>query len=245
VLYRPKDLSALSDVSGPVSSMTAGELTGVNVGYTFRTKDGSMPYRAAPVGVPTLAAALALIPAALPLFLDVKSPDADPASIVVAMRSALDAAGAVPRTTVYSTDKRYTDAARVAGLDVFEACEETRGDLARVLLDRNCPAMRPESWAGSNSAATSPSRRMSRSALHRPRPSWSGTGGSGVLPPRQRPQADADRRQLTPDHEEAKALGADAVLVNSPALFKEIAAHRSRASERDRSSHQRASDSVR
>ncbi|MBH0619176.1 hypothetical protein I3A86_23995, partial [Salmonella enterica] len=143
-----RDLSALSDRSGPVSSLTAAELAGVNAGYSYRTKDGTTPYRAAPVGVPTLAEALARVPAGLPLFLDLKSPDADPAAIAAAVKADLDRAGAASRAAVYSTDRRYTDAARAAGLDAFQAREETRADLARVLLDRHCPAMRPEGWAG-------------------------------------------------------------------------------------------------
>ncbi len=40
VLYRPKDLSALSDRSGLVSSMTAADLAGVNVGFAFKEVPG-------------------------------------------------------------------------------------------------------------------------------------------------------------------------------------------------------------
>jgi len=226
VLYRPKDLSALSDRSGLVSSMTAADLAGVNVGFAFKEKDGSTPYRAAPVGVPTLAAALALIPAALPLFLDVKSPDADPAAIAAAMRSVLDGAGAVPRATVYSTDRRYTDAARVAGLDVFQAREETRGDLARVLLDRHCPAMRPESWAGYE---------LRRDVTVTEDVTLGASSSKAVMA--WDPEAVACFRRggvrklmligvnSCPDYEGAKALGADAVLVDSPSFFKNLAAH--------------------
>ncbi len=40
VLYRPADLSALTDATGPVSGYTAAELARVNAGWTFRRGDG-------------------------------------------------------------------------------------------------------------------------------------------------------------------------------------------------------------
>jgi glycerophosphoryl diester phosphodiesterase len=224
VLYRPKDLSALSDRSGPVSSMTAAELGAVNVGYAFKARDGSTPFRAAPATVPTLEAALAMIPAGMPLFLDVKSPDADPAAIASAMRTALDAAGLASRTTVYSTDKRYTDAARAAGLAVFQAREATRTDLARVLLDRHCPAMQPEGWAGYE---------LRRDVTVTEDVTLGAASSKAVM--EWDPDAVACFRaggiaklmmigvNSRADYDEAKALGADAVLVDSPALFKDVA----------------------
>ena len=225
VLYRPKDLSALSDRTGPVSSLTAAELGRVNAGFAFKAKDGTTPFRADPAPVPTLAAALAAVPAGLPLFLDIKSPDADPAAIAGAVRAALDAAGATARTTVYSTDRRYTDAARAAGLAVFQARETTRTDLARVLLDRHCPAMQPEAWAGYElrrdvtvTEDVTLGQASSKAVME-----WDPeavacfrAGGIGRLM-----LIGVNSRA---DYEEAKALGADAVLVDSPALFRTIAA---------------------
>lgn len=224
VLYRPKDLSALSDRSGPVSSMTAAELAAVNVGYSFKAADGTTPHRAAPVGVPTLAEALAAVPAAMPLFLDAKSPDADPAALAGAMRAALDAAGAAGRTAVYSTDRRYTDAARAAGLDAFQAREETRADLARVLLDRHCPAMHAEGWAGYE---------LRREVTVTEEVTLGAASSKAVM--EWDPEAVACFRRggvarlmliavnSRADYEEARALGADAVLVDSPALFRGMA----------------------
>ena len=222
VLYRPKDLSALTDRAGPVSSLTAAELAGVNAGFAFKAQDGSTPFRAAPVPVPTLAAALALVPPDLPLFLDIKSPDADPAAIAGAVEGALAAAGAV--ATVYSTDRRYTEAARAAGLTVFQARETTRTDLARVLLDRHCPAMQPEAWAAYElrrdvtvTEDVTLGQASSRAVME-----WNAeavacfrAGGIGRLM-----LIGVGSRA---DYEEARALGADAVLVDSPALFRTIA----------------------
>lgn len=224
VLFRPKDLSALTDRAGPVSSLTAAELAGVNAGFSFKAQDGSTPFRAAPVPVPTLAAALAPLPPAMPLFLDIKSPDADPAAIAGAVKRALDAAGATARTTVYSTDRRYTDAARAAGLAVFQARETTRADLARVLLDRRCPAMQPEGWAGYElrrevtvTEDVTLGQAASKAVME-----WDAeavacfrAGGIGRLM-----LIGVNSRA---DYDEARALGADAVLVDSPALFRTLA----------------------
>ncbi len=224
VLYRPKDLSALSDRSGPVSALTAADLAAVNVGYSFKAKDGTTPFRSTAATVPTLASALALLPPAMPLFLDIKSPDADPAAIAAAMRQALDAAAMVPRTTVYSTDKRYTDAARAAGLAVFQARETTRTDLAGVLLDRRCPAMQPDGWAGYELRrdVTVTEDVTLGAATSKAVMEWDAgavacfrRGGIGKLM-----LIGVNSRA---DYEEAKALGADAILVDSPALFRTIA----------------------
>lgn len=223
VLYRPKDLSALSDRSGPVSALTAADLAAVNVGYSFKAKDGTTPFRAAPATVPTLEAALALLPPAMPLFLDIKSPDADPAAITAAMRHVLDAAAMVPRTTVYSTDKRYTDAARAAGLAVFQARETTRTDLAIVLLDRRCPAMQPDGWAGYELRrdVTVTEDVTLGAATSKAVMEWDADavacfrrGGIGKLM--------LIGVNSAADYAEAKALGADAVLVDSPVLFMTI-----------------------
>lgn len=225
VLYRPKDLSALTDRAGLVSSLTAAELGTVNAGYAFRAKDGTAPFRAAPVPVPTLAVALAAVPPAMPLFLDIKSPDADPAAIAAAVRAALDAAGARARTTVYSTDRRYTEAAAAAGLAVFQARETTRADLARVLLDRRCPAMRPEAWAGYE---------LRREVTVTEDVTLGQASSTAVMA--WDPEAVACFRRggigrlmligvnSRADYEEARRLGADAVLVDSPALFRTIVA---------------------
>lgn len=80
VLYRPADLSALTDASGPVSSQSAAELAAVNAGWTFELpgQSGVRPYRDKPVGIPTLQDALRLVPMDMLLFLDMKALPAAP-----------------------------------------------------------------------------------------------------------------------------------------------------------------------
>src|SRR5258708_36843190 len=55
VLYRPADLSALTDSNGPVSARSAAELARVNAGWAFKARDvqggDDYPYRRRPVGV--------------------------------------------------------------------------------------------------------------------------------------------------------------------------------------------------
>lgn len=151
VLYRPADLSALTDASGPVASKTAFELAGVNAGWQFGTKDAAgntvYPYRAAPVGIPTLAAALAGIPAGIPVILDMKALPAQPqASAVAAVLSAAQAWG---RVRIYSTEAAYQQAfAAWPQARLFESRDATRERLATVALAHACETPPPAgTWA--------------------------------------------------------------------------------------------------
>ncbi len=76
VLYRPADLAALTDASGPVASKTAAELARVNAAARFKPQTFA--------GIPTLAEALAVIPAATPVILDMKALPAAPQAAAVA-----------------------------------------------------------------------------------------------------------------------------------------------------------------
>ncbi|MFP6561304.1 glycerophosphodiester phosphodiesterase family protein [Paraburkholderia sp. B3] len=151
VLYRPADLSALTDASGPVASKTAAELAGVNAGWRFATKDaaGNMiyPYRAAPVGIPTLAAALAGIPPGIPVILDMKALPARPQAAAVAR--VLTAGEAWGRVRLYSTEAAYQQAfAAWPQARLFESRDATRERLATVALARACEAPPPAgTWA--------------------------------------------------------------------------------------------------
>ena len=73
VLYRPADLAALSNASGPVATRTAEALSQVNVGWSFKGGEGDYPYRNHPVGIPTLSQALHSLPASMPVILDLKA----------------------------------------------------------------------------------------------------------------------------------------------------------------------------
>ncbi|MFM0739145.1 glycerophosphodiester phosphodiesterase family protein [Paraburkholderia xenovorans] len=136
VLFRPTDLSALTDASGPVSARTAAELTQVNAGWRFQ-RDGAYPYRAHPVGIPTLRDALRALPPRMPVVLDMKALPAAPQAQAVAR--VLDEEGAWSRVSIYSTEAEYQQSfAAYPQARLFESRDATRGRLVRVLLDQGC-----------------------------------------------------------------------------------------------------------
>ena len=152
VLYRPADLSALTDARGPVASKTAAELARVNAGWQFKMQDAAgrdvYPYRSAPVGIPTLAGALAMIPRDVPVMLDMKALPAQPQAAAVAR--VLDEAGAWERVLIYSTDASYQQAfADWPRARLFESRDATRGRLATVALAHRCEVPPPaNAWTG-------------------------------------------------------------------------------------------------
>lgn len=149
VLYRPQDLSALTDASGPVASRTAAELARVNAGYNFEAagQPGVKPYRSSPVGIPTLDDALRLIPPNMPVVLDMKALPAAPQAEAVAR--VLDAQHAWSRVTIYSTESDYQTAfARYPQARVFESRDATRQRLFGVALTGQCEPPSPGTRAG-------------------------------------------------------------------------------------------------
>ena len=141
VLYRPADLSALTDASGSVSARSAAELAHVNAGWSFRQANAQgadvYPYRSRPVGIPTLREALRAIPASLPIILDMKALPAEPQTRAVAQ--VLGEESAWSRVTLYSTEAEYQRSfAAYPQAKVFESRDATRTRLVRVLLDQGC-----------------------------------------------------------------------------------------------------------
>ncbi|CAE6773837.1 glycerophosphodiester phosphodiesterase family protein [Paraburkholderia nemoris] len=136
VLYRPADLSALTDAKGPVSGYTAAQLAAVNAGWTFRRGD-AYPYRAQPVGIPTLRDALRAIPPTMPVVLDMKAMPAQPQTQAVAQ--VLSEENAWSRVTIYSTDAQYQQSFGIyTQARLYESRDATRQRLLSVLLNRGC-----------------------------------------------------------------------------------------------------------
>jgi glycerophosphoryl diester phosphodiesterase len=152
VLYRPADLSTLTPSSGPVASKTAAELVRLNAGWNFRRvlPDGTVvfPYRTMPTPIPTLSDALAAVPAAMPVILDMKALPASPQ--VVAVARVLDEHQAWPRVRFYSTDASYRDAwANYPQARQFETRDATRARLLNVALSKRCEAPpQTDVWSG-------------------------------------------------------------------------------------------------
>nr|WP_240702141.1 glycerophosphodiester phosphodiesterase family protein [Trinickia terrae] len=152
VLYRPADLSALTDVSGPVAGKTAAELARVNAGWTFKQTDAAgqvdYPYRRHPAGVPTLRDALRALPPTMPVILDMKALPAEPQTQAVA--KVLTEEEAWARVAIYSTEAAYQRGfAAYPQARLFESRDATRLRLLRVLLDDGCmDAPAASAWTG-------------------------------------------------------------------------------------------------
>ncbi|WP_442953428.1 glycerophosphodiester phosphodiesterase family protein [Paraburkholderia sp. SOS3] len=139
VLYRPADLSALTDAKGPVASHSAAQLAHINAGWTFKGSDSGnpYPYRAHPTSIPTLSEALRAIPAHIPVVLDMKATPAEPQ--VHAVARVLTEEDAWSRVTIYSTDAAYQRSfAAYPQARVFESRDATRQRLVRALLAGQC-----------------------------------------------------------------------------------------------------------
>ncbi|WP_329586656.1 glycerophosphodiester phosphodiesterase family protein [Kitasatospora sp. NBC_01250] len=156
VLYRPAELHALTDGCGRVGEHTAAELTALNAGHAFVAADGSRPYRAPhrKARLPTLAAALAAVPAQTPLILDLKSPQ--PVRLVRAITRLLDdrtrrGTRGWERIRFYSTEPSALRVVRRAHPRsmTFEDRDTTRGRLLAARLTGNCPPSPvPGRWVG-------------------------------------------------------------------------------------------------
>lgn len=137
VLYRPADLSAMTDGHGAITQFTAAQLGALNAGWQFQDTQGNFPYRQHAVGIPTLRDALRVIPSSIPVFLDMKALPATPQAAAVARVLTEDHAWS--RVTLYSTDSDYQTAfASYPQARLFEPRDVTRRRLLEVLLDNRC-----------------------------------------------------------------------------------------------------------
>ena len=108
----------------------------VNAGWTFRRGD-AYPYRAQPVGIPTLRDALRAIPPTMPVVLDMKAMPAQPQTQAVAQ--VLSEENAWSRVTIYSTDAQYQQSFGIyTQARLYESRDATRQRLLSVLLNQGC-----------------------------------------------------------------------------------------------------------
>lgn len=135
VLYRPSDLRALTDKQGLVSAYSAEELAQADAGWAFG-KDGNHPFRGKHIGIPTLEQALTAFPQTT-FYLDIKSPDSDPAKFAAALLATLEKNHSLERTRVYSTDAKYLQALPPQ-IKRFASRDETRDLLANITMAHQC-----------------------------------------------------------------------------------------------------------
>ncbi len=155
VLYRPTDLSALTNSTGPVSSDTAAQLAQIDAGWAFTTVDGRHPYRGQAIGIPTVAQALQLIPTDVEVIFDVKTHSPQP--VVPALMNAVTNRDAWSHVLFYSTQQDVHDAmSGYSKADVFEARDATRHRLLQLLLTGVCdPPAHSITWVVMKSSAHS------------------------------------------------------------------------------------------
>ena len=236
VLYRPATLDALTDASGKVSAFSAAELARVDAGAKAGAKDGgATPWRGRGIGIPTLAEVLNAFPETR-FFIDLKSPDAPPAAMAEALAAVLRETGAGARTRVYSTEQRYLDALP-SEIARFESRDRTRTALAQSAMAHRC-ALSDTSGAPGVPATGSPVGERwygfeMRREVEVVEKYTLGEARSRVQLVWDQEAVDCFRAggparlvlfdvNSESDYRAAKALGADAVMINSPARFRDI-----------------------
>lgn len=149
VLYRPADLSALTDAQGAVGTKSLEQLRTVNAGYQFKDAAGDYPYRAQPQAIPTLAEALRSVPTSIPLFLDIKAQPVG--NVIDAVARTLDQQQAWSRVRFYSTERDASDCLAQHYADRaqrFESRDATRNRLVDLALAGRCSPPAAGTWMG-------------------------------------------------------------------------------------------------
>ena len=224
VLYRPSNLNVLTDKSGAVSGYTAQQLAKVDASVAFNKKHNIQPETDSHIGIPTLDEVLKKYPDTT-FYLDIKSPDANPEIFAKALQKTLSTSGKgeknrFARTRVYSTDDNYlnaldkVNASRDATHKIqrFESRNLTRTQLANITMDHKCDL-------------PADNKVVEEYTL--------GTGSSDAVLSWDKEAMDCFRKNSnahiiffginTPeDYEKAKELQANGVMVDSPALFKNM-----------------------
>jgi len=222
VLYRPSDLKALTNQQGPVSQFTAAELAKIDAGWAFSSGE-SHPYRDKNIGIPTLENVLKAFPKTT-FYIDIKTQDAAPDKMAAALSGVLQQTHSLGRTRIYSTDAKYLEALPAA-LPRFESRDLTRTALANITMAHECQ-IKPEKK--SRWYALEMKRDVEVVEKY-----TLGEARSKAILEWDKEAMDCFRSQgeahiiliginNQADYQQAKKLGADGVIVNSPADFKKI-----------------------
>ncbi|MCU6169879.1 glycerophosphodiester phosphodiesterase family protein [Enterobacter bugandensis] len=220
VLYRPADLKALTNLKGKVSQYTAEELAKADA--SVKWKDKGLPENLLNSPIPTLKSVLSAW-SDTRFFIDIKSPDADPATMGNALLNVLKETNSLNRVRVYSTEDRYMEALPVE-IPRFVTRSETRTRLATISLSHEC--LPPSQKMGDYWYGLELNRKVEVVEKF--------TLGEGVSPATltwDKEAVDCFRSQgnahlifigvnSVEDYQKAKTLGAEGVLVDSPAKAK-------------------------
>ncbi|TBL53650.1 glycerophosphodiester phosphodiesterase [Obesumbacterium proteus] len=222
VLYRPSDLNSLTNLQGSVSSFTAAQLSKADAGYLFDKP--TYPFRHKAIGIPTLEQVLKKWPQTF-FYIDIKSPDADPDRLAQALAAVLQNTNSLSRTRVYSTDEKYIDALPNY-IARFVSRDKTRTILANVTMSHHCEIdknVTQERWYGLELKRDvevvekyTLGEGRSKSQLEWDEEAmkcFRSAGGAHII---------FFGINTLDDYRKAAQLGADGVLVNSPAYFNKI-----------------------
>lgn len=111
-LMHDETVERTTDLAGSIASMTMKQLRAADAGYRFEAPDGTFPFRAKGLKVPTLAEVLEWLPDGTGLVVEVKARSATAPTIEALRGSRVRDAGAV---SLISFDERVIEEAR--GLD--------------------------------------------------------------------------------------------------------------------------------
>lgn len=223
VLYRPRDLAALTDGSGQVAEKSADELAQLNAGWMFTPPgDATTPYRDEPTPIPTLIEALEAVPTEMTVFLDLKQTPALP--LVAAVDRVLESSGDAARVILYSTDSETTALAS-AGTQavVAESRDATRKRLLDVALAHRCASAPPAgTWVAfefHRSITITETVTLGTAETSAEADLWDAESMKCVDPDGS-VNTMAIGVNTQDDYEQAAKLGIDAVLVDSPSLAR-------------------------
>lgn len=225
VLYRPSDLSTLTSLTGKVSSRTFSELKNADAAYVYSPPD--YPFRGKDITVPSLQEVLKKWPTTF-FYLDIKSPDASPQKFSAALADMLHKTNSLDRVRVYSTNSQYLDALPT-DIPRFESRDLTRTMLANVTMNHKCSMGsqgNKSAWYGFEyrrevevTEKFTLGEGISKSFL-----TWD-SEAFGCFRKNNTNKVILFGINNAGDYREAKTLGADGVLVDSPAKFKRIIAN--------------------
>lgn len=139
VLYRPSDLKELTNGHGRVSSYSWQDLQQLDAAYTFNIQ-GQYIYRGRGINIPSLREIMLSYPDTN-FILDIKSPDADPAIIAKTLENLIIETRALDRVTFYSTEKKYL-MALPEYINKYEFRNLTRKILTNAIMADDCKIMK-------------------------------------------------------------------------------------------------------
>lgn len=239
VMYRPADLSALTDGRGKLADVDYADVRKLNAGYAFsrRGADGQAvyPYRDHPLPIPTLREALAAVPANVPVLLDMKQAPAAP--LVEAVIKVLDETHAWSRVRLYSTEAEATDRmrARRPQAQLFESRDATRNRLVVAALAGQCAAPpAPGTWAGIefHRQVEVVERFTLGEGVSKVVANWWTPAAVQCFKSRGDVHLVAFGVETPQDFETALQLGFDAVMTDSPARLRAALTHQGQATEK-------------